>query len=159
MQPHYLIIPLFALATALIGSVFTSGNMSWYRTIRKPEWTPGGQLIGTVWTVLFTLTAISAILAWNATTGTAALPIIMAAFVANAALNVLWSFLFFSLHQMRLAIFECALLGISVLALIILIWPASVPAALLLVPYGLWVSFATFLTWSVWRENRAPRAA
>lgn len=154
MKLNYIVIPLITIATAVLGSVLTSRNMDWYKTINKPSWTPPGSVIGTVWTILFTLITISAIIVWNSPNRPQMITAIVIAFIINAILNVLWSVLFFGFHQMYAAIFECALLAVSILVLIYLIWPISIIAALLLVPYVLWVSFATYLTYSVWKLNK-----
>lgn len=153
MKLSYIIIPLITLATALLGSRLTSSGMDWYKTINLPAWTPAGSIIGAVWTVLFVLATISALIIWNRSAHDTRFWWIVAIFVANAILNAGWSWLFFNQHLLGLAIFEAALLGASILALIILIWPSSRLAAALLVPYAAWVAFATFLTYKIWSLN------
>jgi benzodiazapine receptor len=153
MKLNYIIIPLITFLTALSGSLLTSRGMDWYKTIVKPSWTPAGSLIGTVWTILFILGAISALIVWNRLPHDNRFKWIIAVFIINAILNVGWSFLFFNQHLLLTAIFEAALLGASVVALVILIWPLSRLAASLLIPYAVWVLFATFLTYKVWSLN------
>ncbi len=152
MKPNYVVIPLIALGTSLAGSWFTRSGMEWYRTITTPEWTPPGTVIGAVWTVIFILSAISALLVWNAADAQHR-SLIAFVFAANAILNILWCYLFFGLHTIGLSIAEMALLNLTTLALIVLIWPTSRAASLLLVPYFLWVSFATYLTVRIWTLN------
>lgn len=153
MKLNYIIIPLVTFLTALLGSLLTSGGMNWYKTIGKPSWTPDGSLIGTVWTIIFILATISALIVFNKIPHDSRFKWIIAIFILNAVLNVLWSFLFFNQHLLGPAIFEAGLLGLSVLALIISIWPGSHLAASLLIPYAAWVFFATFLTYKVWSLN------
>ncbi len=153
MRLNYVIIPLVAFLTALLGSLLTSRAMDWYKSIAKPSWTPPGSIIGAVWTILFILGAISALIVWNGLPHDTHFKWIIAVFIINAILNVGWSWLFFGQHVLGLAIFEAGLLGLSVLALIILIWPGSRLAASLLIPYAAWVCFATFLTYKVWSLN------
>ncbi len=154
MKLNYFIIPLVTLATALTGSFLTFGGMDWYKTINLPSWTPAGNIIGTVWTILFILATISALLVFNQAVHNKKFNWIILAFLANAVLNVFWSWLFFNQHFLGWAIIEAGLLGLSVLVLIIIIWPLSRLAAYLLIPYLAWVSFATFLTYMVWSLNK-----
>ena len=156
MKLNYIIIPLIAILTAGIGSLLTSGGMNWYKSINLPSWTPAGSIIGAVWTTIFILSAASALIVWNisSNTGQSRLSWIAGVFIANAVLNIFWSYLFFNQHIIAPAIFEAGILGLSVIALIVLIWPISELAALLLFPYAGWVCFATYLTYSVWLLNR-----
>ena len=154
MKPNYLLIPLATIITALGGSWITSAGMSWYRQIHLPAWTPAGSLIGAVWTILFVLATISALLIYNLIPKGKKRRQIMWAFLINAILNACWSALFFGWHSLTLAIIEAAVLALSVLALIILTWPRSKAAAVMLMPYFAWVCFATYLTYSVWSLNR-----
>ena len=156
MKLNYIIIPLITILTALSGSLLTSRAMGWYKNINKPSWTPPGSLIGAVWTVIFILAMISALIVWNDSISSVQVgrfKLIIAIFILNAVLNVFWSLLFFNQHLLAPAIFEAGLLGASVIALVILIWPFSALAASLLIPYAAWVSFATFLTYKVWSLN------
>ena len=162
MKLYYIIIPLIAIAVAGLGSLLTNTGLtpatdsvlSWYQTIQKPNWTPAGSIIGVVWTTIFILTAISALIVWTKAPRDSRLTWIAVLFLVNAAFNVLWSFLFFNQHLLAVSIFEAALLGLSVMALIILIWPISRWASILLIPYAGWVIFATYLTYSVWLLNK-----
>lgn len=156
MNLKYLIIPSIAFLTAAVGSLFTSGGMQWYKTINLPTWTPPGSTIGIVWTILFALAAISAILVWSPakklaqkTTYKKQRRTITIVFLTNIFLNVFWSYLFFNQHDISLAIVDSALLGLSVLLLMWLIKPISKTASLLLAPYAAWVAFATYLTYAI----------
>ncbi|MFA5022470.1 MAG: TspO/MBR family protein [Patescibacteria group bacterium] len=153
MKINYIIIPLLTLVTAVLGSIFTSQGMIWYKTLDLPNFTPSGSVIGLVWTVIFTLAAISALLVWNQKTNNRHW-LILVFFLFNAALNILWSYLFFEKHLINLAIWEAWLLEVSVLVLVFLTWPISKVASALLWPYAIWVMFATYLTYSVWLLNR-----
>lgn len=74
-------------------------------------------------------------------------------FVIQLALNALWSIIFFGMHNPKLAFFEILLLWVAILATIISFMKISKPAGWLLVPYLLWVSFASYLTFSIWMLN------
>lgn len=155
MKLNYLIIPLAVLAVSVIGSMFTGVGIGsgWYSTIAKPEWTPPGSVIGTVWTTIFVLTAASALIAWNKAKPDARARNAMIAYGVNGGLNLAWSYIFFARHWLGLAVFEAGLLGLSVVVIMVLVWKRSRVAALLLIPYAVWVSFATFLNYIIWRMN------
>lgn len=153
MKLNYITIPLMTILVAGVGSWLTSSGMDWYGTINLPEWTPAGSVIGAVWTTIFILTTLSALIVWSRANRNRRFWWIIVIFLINAFLNVFWSFLFFSQHLIGPAIWEAGLLDASVIALIILIWPISRLASILLVPYAGWVAFATYLTYTVWLLN------
>jgi len=153
MKPNYTTIPFITIVVAALGSILTGKGMSWYQTLALPQWTPSGSFIGIVWTILFILAATSVLLVYNREPRAKRLSLIMLLFLINAALNVFWSFLFFNQHFIGSAIIDATLLGFSVVALIMLIWPSSRLASLLLVPYALWVGFAVVLNFAIWRLN------
>lgn len=152
MSMALIIIPLCALIVAFIGSRYTQGGINWYEHIRKPDWTPSGKMIRAVWVMLFSLAGISALFAWQSIDGVDRL-FVLGLYLANALLTLLWSYIFFREHQMGIAVFEAGALSFSALAIILAVWQASYIAALLLVPYLVWVSFATYLTHRVWKLN------
>ncbi len=155
MYLSYFIIPIVAvLVSAIGGRLTTSSVRTWYKTIRKPRWTPPGSVIGAVWTVLYILAALSALLVWNLPDG-APVPLAVASlFVLNAVVNVAWSWVFFSRHRIGPAIWVCLFLDLTIVLLIWLIAPLSPLAAWLLVPYAIWVTFASYLNYRVWAMNQ-----
>ena len=132
---------------SLVGGILTDIG-PWYRSLIKPSWQPPDWLFGPVWTTIFILAAVSAALAWRAA-GQGERRMVAILFVANGILNVGWSLLFFHLKQPLLAGLEVVLLWASIVALIAYLRRFSRPAAWLLVPYLLWVSFATVLNWTI----------
>ncbi len=157
MKPNYAVIPMVTVLVAVLGGYITSGNMDWYRTLSLPSFTPPGQAIGAVWTMIFILATISALLVWNGPAGSRQAQTernwIMGAFGLNGALNLGWSYLFFGQHLIGPAVLESAALGLSVVLLVSLVRPRSRLAAWLLAPYLIWVAFATYLTYAVLRLN------
>jgi len=152
MQLHYILIPLIAVAVVMAGSLITRSGIPWFRTLRIPSWMPPAKIITGVWTILCVLTCVSAVLAWDASPPrdrgeTAAL------YLVNAFLNVAFSYLFFARHQMGSATLEAVLLAMSVAIIMVQVAAASWIAALLLAPYLLWVLFATYLSFTVFRLN------
>ncbi|MFH1427428.1 MAG: TspO/MBR family protein [Patescibacteria group bacterium] len=154
MKLNYFIIPIITIFVATLGSYLTSQGMDWYKSINLPSWTPPGGVIGAVWTLIFILGTISALIFFNKAEHNSLFNWIIIVFIINAFLNVFWSYLFFYQHLISPAIFEAATLAASVIILIILIWPISRLAASLLIPYATWVMFATYLTYSVWLVNK-----
>jgi tryptophan-rich sensory protein len=151
----YILIPLVAILVAFLGGRLTMRSVvTWYRTIRKPLWTPPGSVIGLVWTVLYILAAVSALIVWNLPGGVSVPVVILVLFILNAIVNVAWSYVFFSLHRPGPAIGVSLFLDLTIMLLIWYIAPLSVLAAWLLVPYVAWVSFATYLNYRVWAMNQ-----
>ncbi len=155
MKRSYLVIPLITLLTAFWGGLITGGGMAWYRTIKIPLWTPSGIFIGAAWAVIFILSAASALIVWNRKAArNQKFWIIILIFIMNALLVILWSNLFFGRGLIGLAAIEAIFLDLSVLALIILIWPVSKLASALLFPYAGWAAFAVYLNYAVWLLNK-----
>ncbi|MBW2968908.1 tryptophan-rich sensory protein [Candidatus Woesearchaeota archaeon] len=154
MKINYIIIPLITIIISLLGSYLTNSGMDWYKTINLPSFTPAGSFIGIVWTIIFILTTISALIVWNNYSGADRFWLIIGLFIANAILNLTWSLLFFNQHLIFLAIIDAVFLDLSVIALMILIWPLSKLGAGLLLPYAIWTAFATYLNYRIWLLNK-----
>jgi tryptophan-rich sensory protein len=125
----------------------------WYRALRKPRLQPPDWLFGPAWTIILGLAAWSGVLAWNAAHDTGAHVRVGLLFAVNAVFHVLWSPLFFTWKRPDWALIEVPFLWCSVLALVIGLYPLSHLASYLIVPYLLWVSFASWLNWAVVRLN------
>ncbi|TAK03969.1 tryptophan-rich sensory protein [Patescibacteria group bacterium] len=151
-KSNFVIVTLVFL-TALAGSLVTARGMDWYRTIQVPAWTPGGNVIGTVWTVLFVLAAVSIIVYWTHARRGREFRRVIGGFVVNGLLNVGWSVTFFGLHLVGPAVLVSAALAANVAWLIWQVRPTSRAASWLLAPYFAWVCFATYLTFAIWRPN------
>lgn len=142
---------LVCLGAAGIGSLLTMPALSpWYASLTKPSWTPPNSLFGSVWTILFIAMAIAAWLVWRKV-GLTAAP--MQLFLLQLLLNVAWSALFFRLKSPGLAFAEIVMLWFAILATSIEFWRAVPAAGWLLLPYLIWVSYATALNFSIWRLN------
>ena len=149
------VIAGLTLVVALSGSALTTPEITtWYATLNLPSWTPSGSVIGLAWTTIFILTAISAIVVWQNAPRDSRLWWIVLLFLLNGVLNVGWSYLFFNQHLIGASILEMLVLNATTIVLIFLTWPISRLAALLLFPYVGWVTFATYLAYSVWQLNR-----
>lgn len=152
--PRLIICILICQSAGIIGSFFTSSSVStWYATLNKPEFTPPGWVISTVWIILFALMGISLFLVWREGADRPKVKSALYIFIAQLIVNVLWSGAFFGLRSPLAGIIVIAALWALILLTIIKFWPISRAAALLLVPYILWVSFAAFLNFTIWRLN------
>jgi benzodiazapine receptor len=140
-----------AVLTAVLGAVLTDIG-EWYYSLDKPPWQPPEWLFGPAWTTIFALTATAGVIAWM--NGPEARPPIAAAFSANFALNVAWSWLFFRLRRPDWALVEVMIFWISIVVLIVVCGGVTPLAGWLLVPYLAWVTFATVLNNDIVRRNR-----
>lgn len=141
-----------AFAAAAIGAVASIHAAAFYSALARPTWAPPGWLFGPVWSALYALMGISAWLVWRKR-GFARARGALGLFIVQLAVNALWSWLFFVWHQGGLAFAEVVLLWFLIAATIIAFWRISRVAAVLLVPYLAWVTFASVLTFVVWRLN------
>jgi tryptophan-rich sensory protein len=141
-----------AAGVALLGVVTTELG-PWYRELAKPSWQPPDWLFGPVWTLIFALCALSFILYWRRPIRRNDRLEVIAAFALNAFLNTLWSLLFFRLKRPDFALYEVGFLWLSVLLMMVLVGRASRPATWMLVPYLLWVAFASVLNWKIVQLN------
>jgi len=133
----------------IIGSFFTVSSVGgWYQTINKPSFNPPGYLFGPVWITLYLLMGISLYLVWNKK-DTAEIKIPLIIFFAQLFFNTLWSILFFGMESPVLALTDIIILLILIIMTIISFYKVSKPASLLLIPYLMWVSFATVLNYSI----------
>lgn len=154
LKLNYFIIPGLIIALSILGSVFTNQSLNdWYLALNLPSWVPSGQIIGIVWTIIFIFLTISILIFWNRAERNNKFWLITGMFLLNGLLNLLWSYLFFVENLVFLAFIEAILLALSVVVLIILLWSVSRLASVLLIPYALWVSFASFLTHVIWQLN------
>ena len=141
---------LLAFSAAAIGGLSTAKAIpTWYATLKKPAWNPPNWLFGPVWTLLYTLMAVSAWLVWQRAGITGCLFI----YLLQLGLNTAWSLLFFGLHRPDWAFLEIIALWLAILATILTFWPISPLAAILLIPYLAWVSFASVLNATIARLN------
>jgi benzodiazapine receptor len=157
MLARRLLIPLLialagAFLVAAIGGALTDTG-SWFRALIKPTWQPPDNVFGPVWTTLYALIAASAALAWCDARNGGERTIVVSLFVVNGILNVCWSLLFFHLQRPTWALAEIVILWLSTAFLIAVLWRFSRRAALLLVPYLAWLSFASALNFEIVRLN------
>ncbi|NLJ50415.1 MAG: tryptophan-rich sensory protein [Candidatus Atribacteria bacterium] len=138
----------------LIGSWFTSAAIpNWYETLVKPPFTPPGWFIGLVWVVLYTLMGIALYLVWRKNGIEVGVIAAMVFFFVQLALNILWSIVFFGFRYPLGGIYTIVVLWIFIVITIIKFFPIDRVAGYLLVPYLIWVSFASVLNAYIVRLN------
>lgn len=139
---------LIAQGAGLIGSLATmSAVKTWYLTdLVKPSWNPPSWVFGPVWTTLFLFMGIALYLVWDKKNN-------LFWFWTQLILNTVWSFLFFGFRSPTLAFYEIIFLWIAILMTIIKFWSYNKKASILLMPYLTWVTFASFLNFTIARLN------
>src|SRR3989304_8924061 len=138
-----------------IGSVFTTPSIpGWYEGLAKPAFNPPGWVFAPVWTILYAMMGLSAYLVYEKGPRRNEVRKALAVFAGQLLLNTLWSIVFFEAHMILGAVVVIVLLWVMILASIWLFSRISQAAAYLLVPYILWVSFATVLNISLYVLNR-----
>jgi tryptophan-rich sensory protein len=142
-------------AVSLIGGAITATSVTtWYQALEKPAFNPPDWLFPVVWTALYIMIAIAGWRVWRRA------PIdvtwrALAVFAVQLGLNLGWSFLFFGLQQIGLALAEIVVLFLAIAANAVLFWRIGIDrwAGALLVPYLVWVAFAAVLNAALWLLN------
>ena len=137
---------------AAIGAAASIQAGAFYARLVRPDWAPPANVFGPVWTVLYILMGLAAWLVWREG-GFRARRLALGLFLVQLAVNALWSWLFFGWHLGALAFADIVLLWGLLVATLVAFWRVRPVAGALLVPYLLWVSFATALSYSVWQHN------
>lgn len=143
---------LAAATVATLGATVTDLG-PWYQGLAKPAWQPPGPAFGIIWTIIFSLAAISGAIAWRSAADRGTREWTIGLFALNGFLNVFWSLLFFRLRHPDWALVEVAGLWLSVGLLIIFLSRVSWSASLLLAPYLCWVSAAAALNYEIVKLN------
>lgn len=144
---------IIAQTAGIIGSVFTASSVrTWFNTLAKPVWNPPSWLFGPVWITLYTLMGFAAYLVWQQKNVPGA-KLAIWFYGVQLVFNALWSILFFGLKNPGLAFAEIIILLLLILATTVLFWKINPWAGALMIPYIVWVSFATFLNYTIWQLN------
>ena len=142
------------LLAGYIGSYYTEPELAtWYAGLQKPELTPPSWIFAPVWTVLFILMGISLYLIIDAGLKNPEVKVALVLFILQLALNVGWSFFFFGRHSTFYGFLAIVLLWTILLCTIIQIFRISFPAALLLLPALVWITFVAVLNYLIMTMN------
>jgi benzodiazapine receptor len=139
-------------SAAAIGAAASIHAGTFYAQLIRPDWAPPSWLFGPVWTVLYALMGIAAWLIWRVG-GFRKSRSALIFFLAQLVFNTLWSWLFFGWYRGALAFADILLLLVLIVATLISFWRINSLAGVLLIPYILWVIFASALNYSVWQLN------
>jgi benzodiazapine receptor len=150
-----LIVSIVACQCAgLIGSLATTPNIpTWYATLEKAFFTPPSWLFAPAWITLYLLMAVAAFLIWRKGLAHDGVKCALTLFLVQLVLNALWSVVFFGLQSPLYGMVVILALWIAILLTIIKFFKLSVAAGSLMLPYILWVSFASALNIAIWVLN------
>lgn len=147
MTFNFFVIPIIIIATAVLGSRYTKQGINpWYKHLHKPKWTPSGVLIGEIWTFLYVLTGLAILWYWNVPVFSWVHYVTGAILLVNAYLNATWNRVFFIEHNIEKAYKHINILNATTVVATIMMAVASPIAAVLMLPYIIWVSIATYIT-------------
>jgi tryptophan-rich sensory protein len=154
-KPIRLIVAV--LLPVLVGAVsglFTASSVkTWFVTLNKPSFNPPSYVFAPVWTTLYIMMGVAFYLVWVSVTDKAQQHKAMTVYFIQLFLNFCWSFIFFYKQRPDLAFIEIVFLWVSIVVTLVLFYRISKPAGWLLVPYLLWVSFASALNYAIWQLN------
>lgn len=137
-----------------IGTVATLSEITtWYAALAKPVWAPPNWLFGPVWTTLYVLIGIALFLVWKEGIDKRNVKMALGIFAVQLILNITWSVVFFGYHSLLGGLIVVLILWIAILANIIAFYLVSKPAGLILIPYIVWVSIASYLNYAVYILN------
>lgn len=150
------LVVLTCLTVGYLSGIVTRDSITtWYPTLIKPVFNPPNWIFGPVWTVLYIMMGVAGGMVWNRIDSNEALvKKAFKFFIIQLALNALWSYLFFGLHNPLLALIEIVLLWLMILETHNQFKKIDKTAALLMIPYLAWVTFATVLNASIWWLNK-----
>lgn len=134
----------------IFGAQFEPGT--WYELLQKPTWTPPNWVFPIVWPILYAMMGTAAWLVWRMDTVSLS-DYEFKWFFVQLGLNAIWSWLFFGMHYISTGLAEILLLWIAIAFTLLLFWKKNWIAGLLLVPYLLWISYASALNFAIWQLN------
>jgi tryptophan-rich sensory protein len=151
----FIVSLLITLVIGITASVFTAPQIpGWYSTLHKPSFNPPSWLFAPVWTIIYIMIATAAYLVWQRREQTPLYRITTVVYSTQLLLNFSWSIIFFGLHQIFGALVVIILLWFVIIVNAICFAKISKAAGWLLLPYLLWVSFASVLNFSIFLLNR-----
>jgi len=141
-----------SFAAAAIGGFASANAGTFYAQLVRPVWAPPSWLFAPAWTVLYLLMAVAAWLVWREH-GFRQAQTALSLFLVQLAANALWTWLFFAWHLGAIAFAEILILWILIACTIVAFWRVRPVAGVLLLPYLAWVTFASALAYSTWKQN------
>jgi len=148
---------IVAVALAVIAGIGGGGLTQigpWYRSLKKSSLNPPDWAFPVAWTLIYIVTGTAGVIAWRALEPGLAQTGFLVLIGINMVVNIAWSGLFFTLKRPDWSLIDVALLWLSVLSLVLWVWPASSLAGALFLPYLFWTSFASWLNFKVFQLNK-----
>ncbi len=141
------------LSVSAVGGAITATSVgNWYQTLEKPSFTPPDWLFAPVWTCLYVLMGISSWRIW-VHRSFVAIRSALTVFGIQLFLNLAWSFLFFGLQRVDLALLEIVILFTAIITNTVVFWRIERLAGLMFLPYAAWVAYAAAINASLWLQN------
>ncbi|MBI5126913.1 tryptophan-rich sensory protein [Candidatus Roizmanbacteria bacterium] len=138
--------------SGFVGSYFTVQAIpTWYMSLNKPSFSPPNWLFGPIWVILYLLMGIALYLNWSKNTKQAKFNVQL--FFIHLFFNLIWAPVFFGLKDIFLALEIIIFLWAMIIVMIDKFWKVSRISSLLLVPYLLWVAYASLLNYFLWKLN------
>ncbi|EHQ28940.1 TspO/MBR family protein [Mucilaginibacter paludis] len=151
----FIISILITLSIGGVASFFTLPQIKgWYVYLHKPSFNPPNWLFGPVWTLLYIMMGVAAYLIWQQRARRVKYGQARNIYLLQLLFNFSWSIVFFGMHQILAALVVIVLLWVSIVVNIVLFGRINKTAAWLLVPYLLWVSFASVLNFAIYILNK-----
>jgi len=145
---------LFCQGAGVVGSFFTvSAIDGWYKFLIKPVFSPPNWIFGPVWLTLYTLMGLALFIVWQKRLDSKNVRFAFWFFIIHLVFNALWSVVFFGFQDIRFAFVVILILWMMIAVLMLKFYKINRVSAYLLMPYFLWVSFATILNYSIWQLN------
>lgn len=149
----YIVITASVALVAVMGAIFTGFTVKdWYETLNKPEWTPDGAVIGTVWTTLYVAMIVAASIVWHRREHPET-PKGLILYFTQLVLMVAWSGIFFAMKSPGPAFAEVLLLDLFLLLTVAMFWKINRVSGVLMGAVLTWSCFASFLNFVIWRMN------
>ena len=141
-----------SFVAAALGTAASVDAGTFYRELARPDWAPPSRLFAPVWSVLYLFMGIAAWLVWRER-DSRKVRAVLSLFLIQLAANALWTWLFFAWRLGAVAFGEILVLWALILCTAVAFWRVRPLAGVLLLPYLAWVTFASALTYSVWKRN------
>lgn len=152
--PKLIVSILVVFLAGAVGTVYTLKQITtWYVSLIKPAWTPPNWAFGPIWSTLYVLMGISLFLVWREGLERKDVKIAIIVFAAQLVINVVWSLVFFATHNIIGGLVMVIILWVSILITILVFYRISKPAAIILIPYLIWVTIAGYLNYTVFLLN------
>ncbi|MFH1651601.1 MAG: TspO/MBR family protein [Chloroflexota bacterium] len=142
------------LMAGAVGSIFTTPSIpTWYASLQKPFFNPPGELFAPVWTLLYLLMGLAAFFVWREGLSSRRVRVALALFLGQLALNILWSGAFFGMRSTLFGLIVIIPLWLAILVTMVLFFRVRGLSGWLMLPYLLWVTFASVLNIALWQLN------